>query len=99
LLAGSFKKINPNYQLPTVRGAEGANSCDDDYYCPASDDEAEERDTTELEDTLSDDQLLLASPILYGFSLSDKLWRACCSPLITHLNVLTKLLICSRVQR
>ena len=24
---------------------------------------------------LTDDQLLLATPILYGFSLADKLWR------------------------
>ena len=26
-------------------------------------------------ESLTDEELLLASPILYGFSLSDKLWR------------------------
>ncbi len=26
-------------------------------------------------ESLTDDELLLASPIVYGFSLSDKLWR------------------------
>ena len=28
-------------------------------------------------ESLTEDDLLLASPILYGFSLSDKLWRRC----------------------
>jgi hypothetical protein len=33
---------------------------------------------------LTDEQLLVATPLLYGFSLSDKLWRACLS--ITFLT-------------
>ena len=28
-------------------------------------------------ESLTNEDLLLASPILYGFSLSDKLWRRC----------------------
>ena len=28
--------------------------------------------------SLTDEQLLLATPVLYGFSLSDKLWRESC---------------------
>jgi hypothetical protein len=30
---------------------------------------------------LTDDELLLAPPIVWGFSLADKLWRAYLSPL------------------
>ena len=33
------------------------------------------RKTPEEESSLTDEELMLASPIVYGFSLSDKIWR------------------------
>jgi hypothetical protein len=75
----TFKRINPNYPVTEVKGNVSG------IVAPVSDmdesdvEEGTPRSATDnpdayILDTLSDDDLLLASPILYGFSLSDKLW-------------------------
>ena len=52
----------------------------------------------EEETPLTDEELLLASPILYGFSLSDKIWRT--SPIYPcHEVALSDMHNASRVQR
>ncbi|KAH7106087.1 P-loop containing nucleoside triphosphate hydrolase protein [Auriculariales sp. MPI-PUGE-AT-0066] len=61
---GSFKKINPNYPLPSVKGSGDDENLHSD----------EDVDANSREIELTDEQLLVASPIIYGFSLSDKLW-------------------------
>ncbi|KZV98726.1 P-loop containing nucleoside triphosphate hydrolase protein [Exidia glandulosa HHB12029] len=75
----SFKLVNPNYSIPSVKGADEDSSSGYDSYGDSDDSDAEEdeeKDTGRavLLSTLTDDHLLLASPLLYGFSLGDKLW-------------------------
>src|ERR1700749_2807976 len=74
-----------SHGLPTLsvfRDAEGS----DLTPAPASqrDAAASPGDVPPEVEELTDEQLLLASPLLCGFSLSDKLWRACLS--ITFLT-------------
>lgn len=46
---------------------------------------------------LTDDELILTSPVVYGFSLSDKIWR---KPSLDRTNWLDLLTLCySRIQR
>ena len=51
------------------------NRVDADYDLPMPDHALPNRFGAE---SLTDAELLLASPIVYGFSLSDKLWRESC---------------------
>ncbi|KAI0752500.1 P-loop containing nucleoside triphosphate hydrolase protein [Daedaleopsis nitida] len=82
---GSFRRLNPNYEMPVVKSEMPAyNPGPDQYgnylptpppipYNPISTFQARSRlprETTEL----TEDELLLTSPIVYGFSLSDKTW-------------------------
>ncbi|KAH7100152.1 P-loop containing nucleoside triphosphate hydrolase protein [Auriculariales sp. MPI-PUGE-AT-0066] len=70
---GSFRQVNPNYDLPTIRNSgNGNNNSDSDDSDAESTDDGSVQE--EFGDALTDTQLLLTSPIVYGFSLSDKLW-------------------------
>jgi hypothetical protein len=66
--------------LSVFRDAEGS----DLPSAPTRDAAASPGDIPPEVEELTDEQLLLATPLLYGFSLSDKLWRACLS--ITFLT-------------
>ena len=60
---------------------------DPDYELPTdSDNMLEGRHTPE---SLTEDELLLASPIVYGFSFADKLWRQ--YPRIIHFHSIAML--------
>ncbi|KAI0649716.1 hypothetical protein C8Q79DRAFT_1006062 [Trametes meyenii] len=54
----TWKTLDANYGIPTPDGADVLKNTDQD-------------DTS---NPLTDEELLIASPILYGFSLSDKIW-------------------------
>jgi hypothetical protein len=66
---GTYRNTNPNHPTPDIQV----------FADSASEDECFDIEPTKVEssneETLSDDQLLLATPLLYGFSLSDKYWR------------------------
>lgn len=47
--------------------------------------EASERGDVVQADELTDEQLMLTTPILYGFSLSDKSWRMLPFSIMLHL--------------
>jgi len=79
---GTFQDIVPNYDLPAIsKTLSGAYL---DPYTQASaaapQEIMEEGDITGKHDDtpawegLTDEQLVLASPLVYGFSLADKLW-------------------------
>ncbi|KZT53091.1 P-loop containing nucleoside triphosphate hydrolase protein [Calocera cornea HHB12733] len=73
----TFKRINANYPIPSV---EGSKDSEEDSYgyrrndSDCGDDDEDEREETLLVDELNDDQLMLTTPIVYGFSLVDKVW-------------------------
>ncbi|EJU02297.1 P-loop containing nucleoside triphosphate hydrolase protein, partial [Dacryopinax primogenitus] len=72
----TFKRINANYPIPTVEGSK--DSEEDSYGYRRDDDEFDEEDNEREEillvNELNDDQLMLTTPIVYGFSLVDKVW-------------------------
>lgn len=77
--AASFRLVNPNYSLPSVKGVdEDADEYDSYQNSDDSDNEDLGDDRTirqTLFSELTDEHLILTSPLLYGFSLGDKLWR------------------------
>ena len=48
---------------------------ENDWNVPVPDNLLPLQDGKNGVESLTEDELLLASPVLYGFSLSDKLWR------------------------
>ncbi len=48
---------------------------EDDYEMMPTLDDDNARKAKNSASTLTDDELLLASPIVYGFSLADRKWR------------------------
>ncbi|EMD36703.1 hypothetical protein CERSUDRAFT_114643 [Gelatoporia subvermispora B] len=80
----NFRKLNPNYDLPTVKtdsgpGMNGNNFdengnmiIDPNSHVPTLRVQGKAAETAAAE--ITEDELLLTSPIVYGFSLSDKLW-------------------------
>lgn len=66
----TFIEINPNYNLPNV--IKTLDDVDIEKH-KTSYGKAEETDDPSIS-IVSDEHLLLTSPILYGFSLADKLW-------------------------
>ncbi|KDQ08103.1 hypothetical protein BOTBODRAFT_139298 [Botryobasidium botryosum FD-172 SS1] len=69
----TFKRINPNYPVQDIKG-NVAGVLHDESSDDAQDDEVFSYGTTHITDELTPDELLLTSPILYGFSLTEKLW-------------------------
>ncbi|OCH86746.1 P-loop containing nucleoside triphosphate hydrolase protein [Obba rivulosa] len=82
-VAVNFRRLNPNYDLPTVKGEANAGMNTMEYDTngnPISDPNrnvptlrVQGKTQTEVTE-ITEDELILASPIVYGFSLSDKLW-------------------------
>ncbi|KAI0752549.1 P-loop containing nucleoside triphosphate hydrolase protein [Daedaleopsis nitida] len=83
---GNFIKLNPNYEMPTPSNSSSNGPRRIDHRSPWYPDEEprggedgvptlEIRNKHPIEEaTLTDEELMLASPVLYGFSLSDKIW-------------------------
>ncbi|KAI1792718.1 P-loop containing nucleoside triphosphate hydrolase protein [Ganoderma leucocontextum] len=68
---GNFMRLNPNYILPQAKAAQQPVVEQQDDPVPVLD----IRSKHQVQETpLTDEELILASPILYGFSLSDKIW-------------------------
>ena len=67
----TFRRINSNYPIPQLK-----DTASNDYY---EDDEGNEMVVDNMEpvvaERLSERDLVLATPVLYGFSLTDKMWR------------------------
>ncbi|KAI0922719.1 hypothetical protein AcV5_009616 [Taiwanofungus camphoratus] len=79
----NFKQFNPNYDLPITKvEAPDMHQRDDMAPTPVTIDPNSHiptlrvRSKTPGEDMLelTDDELILTSPVVYGFSLSDKIW-------------------------
>jgi len=76
----NFKRLNPNYSFP-MRKPEVANINSDGWGEPPAADamfahiplQVENRTQREIPE-LTEQELLITSPVLMGFSLSDKLW-------------------------
>ncbi|THH09758.1 hypothetical protein EW145_g1774 [Phellinidium pouzarii] len=66
----TFAEINPNYALPTVQKTLDGFSIDKTNIWRRTSPEQ----TSVVPRDPEDSDLLLASPIVYGFSLADKLW-------------------------
>lgn len=76
----TFSQMNPNYELPEVNKSMDGSSFEKlktNFNNKVK--KPEDRTNTELDD----DYALLSSPVLYGFSLSDKLW---CMSIILHFT-------------
>ncbi|KZT64964.1 P-loop containing nucleoside triphosphate hydrolase protein [Daedalea quercina L-15889] len=81
---GTFKQHNANYSMPrpaAVQAPQGRHALQlirqpslDSELSRQFDGSGVEPDNQKTASELSDDELLLASPVLYGFSLSDKIW-------------------------
>jgi len=74
---GTFKHHNANYQIPQAQPLNDGDQSPVFIHTPPM----EQPDTLRVLNApekhqveLSDDDLILTSPVLYGFSLSDKLW-------------------------
>lgn len=78
----------PNYEFPIVNKTLTGDDVDKHQYVFEGPEDAQESNGASEEsnspepakanrDVLSDDDLTLTSPIVYGFSLADKLWRKC----------------------
>ncbi|KAL4244344.1 hypothetical protein ABKN59_010662 [Abortiporus biennis] len=86
----NFRRLNPNYELPVIKAESTADNLPtayDDYGNPLPNNDTDpnrgiptlkvQANVKDLEvktQSLSDDELLLASPVVYGFSLADKMW-------------------------
>lgn len=81
----TFQQTLPNYEFPVVNKTLSGDDIDK-HQCvfdkPVVRDEegdvpvASRSESAVLTDQLAEDDLALTSPIVYGFSLADKLWRA-----------------------
>ncbi|KAI0340295.1 P-loop containing nucleoside triphosphate hydrolase protein [Trametopsis cervina] len=78
----NFRRLNANYEFPVMKPEQPDNQVDWSAPPPPNNDLNRDiptlhvskvnQDETTVE--LTDNELLLASPTVYGFSLSDKLW-------------------------
>ncbi|GJE93103.1 ATPase family AAA domain-containing protein [Phanerochaete sordida] len=72
----NFRRLNPNYELPQIkRDTNDGTPIPDDPNSAIPTLSARghaQQEAPELEPT--EDELMLASPIVYGFSLTDKVW-------------------------
>jgi hypothetical protein len=66
----TFARINPNSYIQDIKKFKSTtvSNCGPGEECKIDD-----GDTTQ--DAIPDEELLLATPLVYGFSLSDKMWR------------------------
>ncbi|GJE84502.1 ATPase family AAA domain-containing protein [Phanerochaete sordida] len=71
----NFKRLNPNFAMPHIkRGVNGSPSAaakDSHNQAVVVQSPFEQDEPAEL---LTDEELMLTTPVLYGFSLIDKLW-------------------------
>ena len=82
----TFRRINANYPMQQIKEAPEEDPDSDEEKGKAGDAAAAERVS---ESKLTDDDLLLASPIVYGFSFADKLWcKLPCTVSLFDLNAL-----------
>jgi hypothetical protein len=90
--AAMFQEINPNYTRPSI--FKSTNSIDlwlfGDTTSSNKLDESAMESSVNL-DALTDEDLLICSPTVLGFSLNDKLWcknlRTCCGNIADHVLV------------
>ena len=61
--------------IDILRFAGNFVKIENDWNVPVPDNLLPLQDGKNGVESLTEDELLLASPVLYGFSLSDKLWR------------------------
>jgi hypothetical protein len=66
----TFARINPNSYIQDIKKFKSTLVSD----CgPGEERKTDDGDT--VQDVIPDEELLLATPLVYGFSLSDKMWR------------------------
>lgn len=73
-LLGTLEETNPNYPLPEVTKGLDFEDLEKNEASYDDDDESV-GNKSDQEVILDDAQLTFTSPIVYGFSLSDKCWR------------------------
>ncbi|KAL6304715.1 P-loop containing nucleoside triphosphate hydrolase protein [Sparassis latifolia] len=78
---GNFKRLNPNYELPVTKTeAPIQNDVEYDRYGnPVNNNRGipalrVQSKTQPKQEELTEDEIILTSPVVYGFSLSDKIW-------------------------
>jgi hypothetical protein len=81
--AAMFQEINPNYTRPSIFKSD--NSVDVWLIGDKLDESAME--TSINLDALTDEDLLICSPTVLGFSLNDKLWCKSCAPAVATLLI------------
>ncbi|KFY28793.1 hypothetical protein V491_00286, partial [Pseudogymnoascus sp. VKM F-3775] len=84
--AAMFQEINPNYTRPSI--FKSANSVElwliGDTASSNKLDESAIESSINL-DALTDEDLLICSPTVLGFSLTDKLWCKTCAPAVGNI--------------
>ena len=70
-----MEEINPNYTLPDVTKGLDFQDLEKAEVLYEDEDEGENIGGTRTEEVPNDEQLTFTSPIVYGFSFSDKRWR------------------------
>ena len=70
-----MEEINPNYTLPDVTKGLDFEDLEKAEVLYEDEDEGENIGGTRTEEVPNDEQLTFTSPIVYGFSFSDKRWR------------------------
>ena len=86
--AASFQEINANYTRPSI--FKSSDSIDLWLIVDAASsnqiDESATKSSMDL-DALTDEDLLICSPTVLGFSLNDKLWCKTCAPAVATLLI------------
>ena len=67
----TFKRINLNYPIPPLKDNVSNENHEDDQLNEA----AVDTEDPVVAERLSERDLVLATPVIYGFSLTDKMWR------------------------
>lgn len=76
-----FREINPNYTRPHINELARPSSSNNTYILFFSDTDAEEVETNGLDTTtMSEDDLIICSQTVYGWSFGNKRWRKSSSP-------------------
>lgn len=71
----TYKQTNLNHYQPAVNVFRDSGTSGASGFGVVYPDEKIQGESGTVAEDLSEEQLLTASPLLYGFSLSDKLWR------------------------
>ena len=105
----TFHQMIPNYQFPIVTKTLSGEDVDRHVRVRHADNNFNSSHATDGEDdvqhpawqNISDEDLLLASPLVYGFSLADKLWcksLAACLRIFSDVSTTTVELMVDEVQ-